>query len=270
MRLTKHHGLGNDFLVYFEPEDLTPELARRLCDRHRGIGADGLIAVRPGSGGADVRMELRNSDGTAAAMSGNGIRCMAQAILGHRDLTDANLVIDTAAGLRRVSIGPSGRAGEAWARVDMGEVGPGPTPVASPTPSLQEVTGPNPRMITAGIGNPHLVVEVENPWVLDLARIGPELEASYADGINVEFIRATPGRPNEIDLTVWERGAGITQACGTGASAASAVAVGWGLAESPVTVHLPGGDVIVELGDTVWLSGPTVLIASLEVEDIVA
>ena len=264
MRLTKHHGLGNDFLVTFDPVELTADLARALCDRRRGIGADGLIAARPGEGDVDVRMELRNSDGTVAAMSGNGIRCLAQAILDQRGVAAAELLIGTAAGVRHVTIELSGGRGEAWARADMGAVGPGPLPLGPLAACLADSMGFQPRMDTADIGNPHLVIEVEDPWQVDLARLGPELEVSYAGGINVEFIRATPGRSDEIDLTVWERGAGITLACGTGASAASSVAVGWGLARSPVTVHLPGGDVVVEVGSTVWLSGPTVLVASLE------
>ena len=126
MRLTKHHGLGNDFLVTFDPVELTADLARALCDRRRGIGADGLIAARPGEGDVDVRMELRNSDGTVAAMSGNGIRCLAQAILDQRGVAAAELLIGTAAGVRHVTIELSGGRGEAWARADMGAVGPGP------------------------------------------------------------------------------------------------------------------------------------------------
>lgn len=269
MHLTKHHGLGNDFLVTFDAVPLTADLARSLCDRRRGIGADGLIAARPATAGSDVRMELRNSDGTEAAMSGNGIRCLAQAVLAQRGVAAADLAIDTAAGLRRVSIEPTGRPGEDWARVDMGSVGPGALTLAPmPIGLAASALGQHPRMATADIGNPHLVVDVEDPWQLDLAALGPALEASYPGGINVEFIRATPGRVDEIDLTVWERGAGITQACGTGASAASSIAVSWGLARSPVTVHLPGGDVVVEVGPTVWLSGPTVFVAAVEWPDL--
>ena len=137
MRLTKHHGLGNDFLVTFDDVELTADLARRLCDRRRGIGADGVIAARSGVGGADLEMHLRNSDGSVAAMSGNGVRCLAQAAVLRDEqplpIEGRTLAISTAAGMRGVTVWPGADRATCQARVGMGSVACGALP--RPTPS---------------------------------------------------------------------------------------------------------------------------------------
>ena len=121
--------------------------------------------------------------------------------------------------------------------------------------------------MTASIGNPHLVIEVEDPGSVDLGRFGPLLEADFVAGINVEFIAKRPGAPNQLDLTVWERGSGITEACGTGASAAATIAHRWGLVGPEVTVHMPGGMVEVVVGASqTELIGPSTYIAQIEVD----
>ena len=271
MQLTKHHGLGNDFLVVVG----TPEAAvkaddaRRLCDRRRGIGADGLIvataATRPG---ADADMLLYNSDGSIAEMSGNGIRCLAQAIAMARGVAATELVIDTGAGRRHLHLTNGPEPATAWVRVGMGPVAGGPRwePGRAARVALADARAGNARWATADVGNPHLVLAVDDPWAVDVAALGSALEADVAGGINVEFIAATPGRADELDLTVWERGAGVTEACGTGACAAATVAHRWGLVGPTVAVHMPGGDVTVEVGDEVTLVGPTVYIGRIEVD----
>jgi diaminopimelate epimerase len=273
MRLTKHHGLRNDFLVVLDerndaPVDVTADLARRLCDRRAGLGADGLIhGARPADGSdADVTMALFNADGGRAEMSGNGIRCLAQAVAHARGRTDGAVVVDSDTGRRVLDIAPGSGPLELVVAVDLGDVGPGPGVATTDVAVAAKELG------TADLGNPHLVVWVDDSVDLeavDLASVGPRIEADYVAGINVELIR--PRGVDALDLRVWERGAGITEACGTGACAAAHLARGWGLVGDTVAVHMPGGTVTVELADgRAVLRGPTVLVADLEVGEGVA
>ena len=234
------------------------------------MGADGFIVGRPGTGDLDVVMDLRNADGSVAEMSGNGIRCLAQAILRspgrapQRQKT--TLRIGTAAGLRTVVVEATEDPATVLATVAMGAVIAGPT-----LPSLPEglaaalARNGEVQVASADIGNPHAIFWAADPATVDLARFGAAIEAATPGGINVEFIRPTPGEADAIDLTVWERGAGITEACGTGASAAATVAHRWGLVGPRVRVHLPGGDVDVVVGDETTLIGPATYIATIEV-----
>jgi diaminopimelate epimerase len=264
--LAKYHGLGNDFLIQLDLDATTPidaAWARALCDRHRGVGADGVIRVTPGTDGADLAFDLRNADGSGAEMSGNGIRCLAQAAL------DAGLVaagvpfvVATVAGPRRVTIRSGAGPAEAWASVEMGRAvidgGDG------------ERCNVGHGQLRVNLGNPHLVVLGPDPAVVAVAELGPVLEASVAGGQNVEFVTLGPG-PDEITMRVWERGVGETEACGTGACAAAVALVHWGRVGRRVTVHQPGGDADVEVraDGTVVLSGPTrrVAVCLVEVDD---
>ncbi len=260
MHLSKHHGLGNDFLVLFTgPDGQNADdssgtlegpagLARRLCHRRLGIGADGLIVARPGGGGADLAMELRNADGSRAEMSGNGIRCLAQAEARRRRTDTVDLRIATDAGVRAVTVrpGPGPDPATVTARVDMGPA------------KVRVVDGrSSSRVAEVDMGNPHLVV-LDDGSGHDLEALGRE----HAD-INVELI--TIGTDGHIAMRVWERGVGGTEACGTGACAAAAAAHEWGLAPPQVTVSMPGGDVEVVLADTVTLVGPATHVADIEV-----
>ena len=262
MRLTKHHGLGNDFLVALAdtlPAD-APAMAKAVCHRTRGVGADGLIFGLPGDPGAstDVTMALFNADGSRAEMSGNGIRCLAQAVVQRDGLDQADrsgdLRIGTDAGIRTVRVEAGADPAVIQARVDMGPVGPGP--------ALESIDYPAAlRFATADVGNPHLVILVSDAQALDVAADGAGL-SHRAGGANVEFISPHPdGRG--IDLRVWERGVGVTEACGTGACAAAQKAHDWGLVDPVVAVSMPGGDVTVELGDTAVLAGPAEYIATV-------
>ena len=259
LRLTKHHALGNDFLVLLDAAGAQPvdaALARRLCDRHRGVGADGLIRVHPGRPGADVAMELYNADGGSAEMSGNGIRCLAQAVVVSGMVPGPAVAVATAAGLRRavVRVGPLPSVADVAAEMGLAKAGP-------------QVEGPLGRPARpVDMGNPHLVVLVTDPAAVDVARVGPEVEAGFAAGINVEFVAPVPGG-DELTMRVWERGVGETLACGTGACAAAAACQEWDLVATPVVVHQPGGDAHVDLRpDTAVLSGPVTLVARVEVE----
>ncbi len=275
MHLAKLHGLGNDFLVLLDLDDTRPidaRLAVALCDRRRGIGADGLIRVSPGTEGADVTMTLRNADGGLAEMSGNGIRCLALAVARHRGVDALELAVATGGGLRSVVLRP-GIPGTAEVDVEMGKARPGPEPdtgwLSLPVTArlLQGPEGEYPGISTLDVGNPHLVVLVDDPAAVDLADAGPVAEQQFGDGINVGFVAPVADEADALDLRVWERGAGITEACGTGAVAAAHAAHEWGLVGERVTVHLPGGDVQVSIGDTLTLSGPAVHVADCVVDD---
>jgi diaminopimelate epimerase len=272
VRLSKHHGLGNDFLVLLDQGEASGELARRLCDRRRGIGADGLISGCSGLAGvgsdADVTMALFNADGSRAEMSGNGIRCLAQAVLRRRGEAAGTVRTRTDAGLRSVVVHPTADPTVCEADVDLGPARDGPAWTAEPPSGLRAALGVGAlRAATVDVGNPHLVLLATAPRSIELDRFGPALERSFSGGINVEFIAAHGEGGDELDVAVWERGAGVTEACGTGASASAWVARRWGLVGDHVTVHLPGGDVGVRLGPTITLSGPAVHIADIEVED---
>ncbi|HUF33671.1 MAG TPA: diaminopimelate epimerase [Acidimicrobiales bacterium] len=265
MHLTKHHGLGNDFLVLLDLEGTRPidaEMARALCDRRRGVGADGLIRVTSGADGADVVMELRNSDGSEAEMSGNGIRCLGQAVARARGVTELDLLVATDGGSRRLAVIPGADDRTVSVEVDMGEVREGPArdpdaPAPSPAPL---------EAVTLDLGNPHLVLLVDDPWAVAIETEGPALEAHHPQGINVEWVAPVAGRPDTIGLRVWERGAGVTEACGTGACAAAHAANRWGLVGKRVTVEMPGGAVEVVLaGDGATLVGPATYVATIEV-----
>lgn len=268
MQLSKHHGLANDFLVVLDEVNgrvpaVDGPLAVELCDRRRGIGADGLIhGARPAPGaGVDVVMHLFNADGSRAEMSGNGIRCLGQALATARDQREAVLEVATDAGPRRLQVEQSADQRTSLVSVDMGPFGTGPS---IPPAVVERLAGAT--AVTGDIGNPHLVVLVEDPCVIDLADEGAWLERQFPGGVNVEFIAVTA--PDTLALRVWERGAGITQACGTGACAAARVAHDLGLVGERVRVEMPGGAAEVELGPTITLIGPAVHIATIELADV--
>ena len=261
--MAKHEATGNDFLVLLDPSaatGLSPLEVRTLCDRHRGVGADGVIRVRPGTA-ADLEMELWNADGSQAEVSGNGLRCLAQAAVETGLVTKRRFRVATAAGVRSVDYQPGPRAGVGSASVDMGEVVLGPL-------VTEEHTGRPARH--ASIGNPHLVVLFDHPGELAIEELGPKIEASHPGGLNVELIAPRPGTSDELVLTVWERGVGRTLACGTGSCAAAAAARAWGLTGDQVRVKNPGGVLDVRLGpgdpSPVVLAGPVRKVADLRVD----
>jgi diaminopimelate epimerase len=260
LQLTKHHGAGNDFLVLVDPDDrhpLAPELVRALCDRRFGVGADGVIRVLAGREGADLAMDLRNADGSPAEMSGNGIRCLAQAALDAGLVTPPTFTVWTPGGVRSLEYVPGDRPGVDTASVDMGKAELGPD---------QPQQFPDRRARAVGMGNPHLVLLGPDLAQVDVAGLGPKLQDVHPGGVNIEFISVGPD-PDQLTLRVWERGVGETLACGTGSAAAAAAAHSWGLVGDRVAVHNPGGTLEVELGsDGIRLSGPTRKVADLEVD----
>ncbi|CAA9259169.1 MAG: Diaminopimelate epimerase [uncultured Acidimicrobiales bacterium] len=247
MRLEKYHGLGNDFLVLLDLGDrckVDPSAVRALCDRHRGVGADGVIRVtlgpeRPSERDRGPTMELFNADGSRAEMSGNGIRCLAMAMV-DAGLSGPEMVVHTDAGDKVVTVDDDG-----WASVDMG---------------MAKIDPKDVGVAFVDMGNPHTVVEVEDLTKLHIAKRAAEWQ-----GRNVEFVVIGPGT-DHLSMRVWERGVGETLACGTGACAAAAAAFVWGKVGRHVTVKQPGGNATVRLeGDTIILSGPADHIATVEV-----
>lgn len=295
LRLSKHHSNGNDFLVALvsEPHSgaaLTVDTSRgsladpsavaeALCHRRRGVGADGLVL---GVGSDPVRMRLWNSDGSEAEISGNGLRCLAQALT--RGTNEIDVEIDTPAGPRRCQLEPGADSRTATGRVEMGVVtlddldgdaldssGSSPDLDRLPT-ALARVEGFTGRWRSGSVGNPHMVVEVADPDEVDLKAAGPAVEACFAGGANVHFAAATG--PRRVRMRIWERGAGVTEACGSGAAVAAAAfaAWDWNARTAPVVeadeviVAQPGGETRVHLGPPVALTGPVVHVADIEIE----
>jgi diaminopimelate epimerase len=292
VELAKLHATGNDFLVWnrlggapaaeagaaearAEPG---AALAAALCDRHRGVGADGLLVLQPGRDGADCEMVLFNADGGIAEMSGNGARCLAWAAVRAGLGGSGRLVVDTGGGRRTVDLELDPTTGTLCAAtVDMGPVTfePAAIPLAAASPFDLEATfhGTTYRGDAAGMGNPHFVTLVDDVATARVTQHGPHLERDerFPNRTNVEFVARGP-EPDAIRMRVWERGVGETLSCGTGACAAAAVAHRRGLVGDHVTVHVPGGDLAVELGATVRLGGPVVHVfdVSVDVDRLVA
>jgi diaminopimelate epimerase len=260
MRLTKHHGLGNDFLVLLDPSGTQPasgELARAVCDRHRGIGADGLLRASPGTNGAQLTMQLWNADGGRAEMSGNGISCLAQAAVLSGVVPPPTVTISTDAGLRTIYVERTPATRTHRMTVDMGVAKVGED-------ESEWLDDDIIRAVRVDVGNPHLVLHVPDlDWGVDLEARGREINEMVPGGVNVELIAPGPG-PDELTMKVYERGVGLTRACGTGACAAAAAAVSWDLVATTVHVHQPGGTADIAVGDTITMTVPVVHVATLE------
>jgi diaminopimelate epimerase len=260
MKLAKWHGLGNDYLVVEEsalPAPLTVDAISLLCDRHRGVGSDGILLRCWPSGAvsdAITRMRIFNPDGSESEMCGNGIRIFAR----YMEATGAvepgaEFTVETLAG----PITPR-LLGDGMVRVDMGRarfsslnIDLEATGVALGEGVVDAVLGAagcSFRYTFVDVGNPHCIILVDDPAEVDLPTIGAAIERHplFPNRVNVEFIRAEAD--GSVRMRVWERGVGETQACGTGATAVGAAAVRLGLTSSPVTVHLPGGDLVIEVG----------------------
>jgi len=266
LHLAKLQATGNDFLVRLaldvDTEPLPPAAVAHLCDRHRGIGADGLITIGPAdaSGGAHCTMTLQNADGGDAEMSGNGIRCLAWVAARAGLGTEHELAVDTAAGRRVISLTRDATGNVIAADVDMGAVTLGDEDLELTIDGV-EYWGD-----VANVGNPHLVCFVIDPALVPVTTHGPriELDARFPQRTNVEFVRVHP--PDLIDMRVWERGVGETLSCGTGACAVAAVAHNRGVVDDRVRVRVPGGELDVRLGATVRLGGPVVHVFDVDID----
>ncbi len=287
MRFVKMHGIGNDYVyvdAFRERVDDPPALARLVSDRHTGVGSDGLILVAPPSQGveADVRMRMFNADGSESEMCGNGVRCVAKFAI-DRGLARANpLRVETGRGVLSIAwdLATDGTVSEAT--VDMGEpileagripasipgIAPGSRVVAHRV-RLEELVpgdlrwaadaGFEPAMTLVSMGNPHVVFFVRDAAAVPLERIGPSIErhAWFPRRINVHVVEVVA--PGEVIMRTWERGSGITLACGTGASAVCVAGVLAGKSATSIEAHLPGGDLRLRWdgdGHSVLMTGP--------------
>lgn len=255
------HGLGNDFVVLdarAHPLAIDAARARALADRRTGIGCDQLILLEP-SDTADLRMRIFNADGGEVGACGNAARCVTW-------LEGGSPTIETAGGLLR------GEANGAGASVDMGAPGFGwdeiPLAYAMDTAALpvgwEELDGP----FAVNVGNPHVIFFIDrDPDAVELDRLGPLIENDplFPERVNVNVARV---HADGIDLRVWERGAGLTRACGTGACATAVAAIARGLAHSPVEVRLPGGPLTIawERGQNIRMSGPAAHVFTGEID----
>ncbi|AUC62324.1 diaminopimelate epimerase DapF [Cyanobacterium sp. HL-69] len=274
MQFSKYHGLGNDFILIDNRQSdqplVTPQEAVQMCDRHFGIGADGVIFVLPSQNHCDYTMRIFNSDGSEPEMCGNGIRCFAQFVteLEGKEEVGRTYPIQTLAGTITPTI-----KGEGMIRVDMGE--PELTPAKIPTTLNQggekvvseslNVAGKSYDVSCVSMGNPHCLVFVEKVADIELEKIGPLFETHevFPQKTNTEFIEVV--RPDYLKMRVWERGAGITLACGTGACATVVAGVLNGKCDRTCTVELPGGCLEIEWNQEdnhVYMTGPALKVFS--------
>jgi diaminopimelate epimerase len=232
----KMHGLGNDFVIVDGREQsvsMTPELARKIADRHLGVGCDQLILVGK-SDKADVSMRIWNHDGGEVESCGNAARCVVA-------LTHANRIETPAGVIEGESAGDEVEVTMREPRFGWGDI---PISYAVDTSSLPFVWGPLKHGFAVNVGNPHVVFFVDDPQAINLDQRGPEIEndPAFPERINVHVASI---RDDGIHMRSWERGAGLTLACGTGACATAVAAIATKRATSPVAVHMPGGTVTV-------------------------
>lgn len=278
MKFTKLHGLGNDYVYvncFEEPlngVDL-PELSRRVSDRHFGIGGDGLILILP-SERADFRMRVFNNDGSEAKNCGNGLRCVSKYVFDHGLTEQRSFTVETLGGIVTpvVSLGSDGKVEQVT--IDMGEPGferatipMSGIPEEQAQEEIIEVDGKAFTMTAVSMGNPHAILFMDEVRDEDVLAYGPKIEFHewFPERTNVEFIQILNRR--EILFRVWERGSGVTLACGTGACAAAVAACASGRADREVTVHLAGGDLFIEWRESdnrVYMTGPAVEVFSGE------
>jgi diaminopimelate epimerase len=267
IEFTKYHGLGNDFILIDNRSSstpvITPEEAVKLCDRHFGIGADGVIFALPGENNTDYTMRIFNSDGSEPEMCGNGIRCFAGFVadLEGESRNKDKYQIHTLAGVITPQLMPDGQV-----KVDMGLprllAGEIPTTLANADEKVinvpLQVAGKSWDVTCVSMGNPHCITFVEDVAAISLETIGSQFEhhPAFPQRINTEFVEVV--RRDYVKMRVWERGAGITLACGTGACATLVGGVLTGKCDRTATVELPGGLLLIEWADDqrLYMTGP--------------
>ncbi len=278
MKFTKMQGCGNDY-IYINggaeqiPQEKKPELALRLSDRHFGVGGDGVIFINP-STEADFEMEMYNADGSRGEMCGNGIRCVAKYVYDNHLTERQEVDIISAGQVKHVLLQTvNGRA--VAARVNMGrpELTAEKIPVTADGERVIDeailVDGKEYRMTCVSMGNPHAVVFVDEVEHLPIEKAGPcfERHERFPNRINTEFVRVIDRE--HVEMRVWERGAGETLACGTGCCAVVTACVLNGLTDRKVTVHVRGGDILIEWDekeDTIYMTGPAVTVFEGEID----
>ena len=253
----KFHGLGNDYIVLNEDTlrfKLTANAVRRICDVHYGLGSDGIL-LKTGSDKADFGLKIYNPDGSEAEKSGNGLRIFSKYLFDYGFSGSREFTIETAGGVVRANIFEIKNNKASCVAVDMGHAvfAPADIPVNS---DLDEVFGEalvlpdrSYEINCVSVGNPHCVIIKDTLDIEEIKKYGPAIEnhSMFPNRINVQFVR--PVHRHEAEMLIWERGAGYTLASGSSSCAAASVLVKKGLAESPVTLKMPGGELIVDVGD---------------------
>lgn len=277
MKITKMHGLGNDFIVFFDEGTIeldVTDMAQRLCDRHTGIGADGLVIVMP-SEVADVRMRIINSDGSEAEMCGNGIRCFAKYAYDRKIITKDIFTVETLAGIMTPEIIAEDGVAK-LVKVNMGK----PTFTASAIPMAVEaekvidytidVDGTSYVVSSVLLGVPHTEVFVDDVKTVPLTVLGPKIEKHplFPKGTNVNFVQVV--NENTVKVRTWERGAGATLACGTGSCASAVMAHEKELTGRSVDVELYLGTLHIDYDEdgTVYMTGPATEVFTLDLENV--
>jgi len=261
----RSHALGNDYLVV-DPRTfsvrLTPERIREICDRHQGVGSDGILTLER-SRRADVGLRIFNPDGSEAEKSGNGIRIFAKCLWDHGYLRRRAFSIETKGGIVGVTLDVRGRAVRSiTAEMGRATFRSGEIPATGPDREIVgepvEAAGERLLITAVSVGNPHCVVFVDDPAAVDLPRLGPALEhhPMFPNRINVQFVRVDS--PRKVTIRIWERGAGETMASGSSSSAVAAACVRQGRTGRDLAVHSPGGVLRVEVGAdyALRLTGP--------------
>lgn len=268
MRFTKMHGLGNDYVYvsgFDQPAPEHPEeIARLVSDRHFGIGGDGMILILP-SDKADARMRMFNADGSEGEMCGNGVRCVAKYIHDHGIATKETVTVETGRGVLTLNILRDAQGKAEWITVDMGlpilKAADIPTTLAGDPPVDQpiEVLGQTFKGTGVSMGNPHFVIFVDDLNAVDLQKVGPLIEnhPAFPRRVNVHFVQVRDRQT--VDMVTWERGSGITLACGTGACSVCVAGVLTGRTDHAITAHLPGGPLKLQWpaeDASVFMTGP--------------
>ena len=266
MKFTKMHGIGNDYVYvncFEETVENPSEVSKKVSDRHFGIGSDGLILIKP-SEKADFEMEMYNADGSQGAMCGNGIRCVAKYVYEYGLTDKTNISVDTKSGIKYLDLTvANGKV--ALVKVNMGQ----PELNAEKIPMIykkqQVIQQPlavkdNIYEVTAvSMGNPHVIVYMDQIRDLAIEKIGPDFEKhpAFPEGVNTEFVHVIDRKT--VEMRVWERGSGETLACGTGACAVAVACVLNGYTEEEVTVRLLGGELKIfwnRKENLVYMTGP--------------
>ena len=266
MKFTKMEGLGNDYVYVncFRETVANPsEVAKKVSDRHFGIGSDGLILIKP-SEVADFRMDMYNADGSQAEMCGNGIRCVAKYVYDYGLTDKTSISIETLAGIKYLDLQVTdGKVSLITVNMGSPELVPDKIPVISDSKRVVdepiEVDGTTYKMTCVSMGNPHCIVFVEDTASFPLETVGPLFEnhERFPKRVNTEFIQLLDRKT--VNMRVWERGSGETLACGTGACASAVACILNGLTEDEITLHLLGGDLIVrwdQQDNLVYMTGP--------------
>lgn len=277
MKFTKMEGLGNDYVYincFKENVKHPEEVAKKLSDRHFGIGSDGLILIKP-SDKADFEMEMYNSDGSRSEMCGNGIRCVGKYVYDYGLTDKTEISVDTLAGIKYLKLEVVDGKVE-FVTVNMGapQLDPKLIPVAMDKERIVDMPvyiGDSKYNITCvSMGNPHCITFVDHTVKLPIEKIGPEFENDqlFPNRVNVEFVKIINRK--EVKMRVWERGTGETLACGTGACAVTVACILNGLTEDEITVHLLGGDLRVKWDqdeNVVYMTGPAKVVFDGELQE---